>query len=315
MPSHHKSSNLHSEGLLNNGLLNNGLLNNPSLHWLKACQMLEEQGEAYCIATIVAYVGSVPRASGSKMVITQACQFDTLGGGNLEFQVIAQAREGLASHQNQVAIERFSLSADLGQCCGGAVQVMFEYFHTQTPHVVIFGAGHVCQALTTVLSELPCQLTVIDNRHEWLEPLQNKGINVELLENPIEALGHLPNNAYVIVMTQDHGLDFEIARLALEENRFAFVGLIGSQGKKQRFEFRLKEQLSDAGLIDNLTCPIGHPEVKGKLPMQVAVSVAAQLIGLFSEQGNHSQQSQSDVEEVQWKQANEARKVLKEEKQ
>ena len=313
MPSHH---NLQGFEQFNVDQFNkNGLLNNPGMHWLKACQMLEQQGEAYCIATVVAYVGSVPRSSGAKMVITPACQFDTLGGGNLEFQVIAQAREGLASHQSQVAIERFSLSADLGQCCGGAVQVMFEYFHTQTPQVVIFGAGHVCQALTTVLNELPCQLTVVDSRHEWLAPLQDKGIKVELLENPIEALGQLPSNAYVIVMTQDHGLDFEITRLALEENRFAFVGLIGSQGKKQRFEFRLKEQLTDADLIHNLTCPIGHPDVKGKLPMQVAVSVAAQLIGLFSEQEANTINRESNSEEVQWKQANEARKVLKEEKQ
>ena len=92
------------------------------------------------------------------------------------YEVIAQAREGLSNRTNQVAIERFSLSADLGQCCGGAVQVMFEYFQTQTPQVVIFGAGHVCQALTTVLSELPCHVKVIDSRIEWLTPLQDKGI-------------------------------------------------------------------------------------------------------------------------------------------
>ncbi len=288
---------------------NNRFLTNPSMPWLQACQMLEQQGEAYCIATVVAYVGSVPRASGAKMVITEACQFDTLGGGNLEYQVIAQAREGLTSHQSQVAIERFSLSADLGQCCGGAVQVMFEYFHTQTPQVVIFGAGHVCQALTTVLNELPCRIKVVDSRNEWLAPLQEKGIDVELLDNPIDAIGHLPNNSYLIVMTQDHGLDFEVTRLALEENRFAFVGLIGSQGKKQRFEFRLQEQLSDKALLNNLTCPIGHPDIQGKLPMQVAVSVSAQLIGLFSEN-----KSSPAMNETQWKQANQARNALKEEK-
>ncbi len=286
---------------------NDRFLANPSIPWLQACQMLEQQGEAYCIATVVAYVGSVPRASGAKMVITEACQFDTLGGGNLEFQVIAQARAGLTSHQSQVAIERFSLSADLGQCCGGAVQVMFEYFHTQTPQVVIFGAGHVCQALTTVLNELPCRIKVVDSRNEWLIPLQEKGIDVELLENPIDAIGHLPNNAYLIVMTQDHGLDFEVTKLALEENRFAFVGLIGSQGKKQRFEFRLQEQLSDKTLLNNLTCPIGHPDIQGKLPMQVAVSMSAQLIGLFSEK-----KASPEINETQWKQANEARNALKE---
>jgi len=286
---------------------NKSLLANPGMHWLQACQMLEQHGEAYCIATVVAYVGSVPRASGAKMVITEACQFDTLGGGNLEYQVIAQAREGLTSQHNQVAIERFSLSADLGQCCGGAVQVMFEYFQTQTPQVVIFGAGHVCQALTTVLTELPCRIKVVDSRNEWLSPLQEKGVDIEQLENPADAIQYLPDNAYLIVMTQDHSLDFDVTRLALEQNRFAFIGLIGSQGKKQRFEFRLQEQLSNPALLNNLTCPIGHPDIQGKLPMQVAISVSAQLIGLFAEQTQPT-----SMNETQWKQTNEARKALKE---
>ncbi|EPP24246.1 xanthine dehydrogenase accessory protein XdhC [Vibrio fluvialis] len=285
----------------------NTFLASPGLNWLAACQQLEQRGEAYCIATVVAYVGSVPRTSGAKMVITETAQFDTLGGGNLEFQVIAQAREHLKAKHSDVTIERFSLAADLAQCCGGAVQVMFEYFQTQTPQVVIFGAGHVCQALTRVLSELPCHVKVVDNRAEWLTPLAQLGVETHHCDDPRQAMISLNDNAYLIIMTQDHALDFELTLSALEARRFAFVGLIGSQGKRQRFEFRLKEQLSNPSWIDALTCPIGHPDVQGKLPMQVAVSVAAQLIGLFA-----LQIPTPSSGDAQWQQANQARKSLKE---
>ncbi|WP_413701822.1 XdhC family protein [Psychromonas sp. KJ10-10] len=93
--------------------------------WLSACQALEQQGQPYCIVTIIAEAGSLPRGTGSKIVITQSQQFDTLGGGQLEFEIINTARKGLKEKQSTmdaplVHIERFSLVADLGQCCGGA---------------------------------------------------------------------------------------------------------------------------------------------------------------------------------------------------
>jgi xanthine dehydrogenase accessory factor len=295
-------------------------LTSPNLHWLKACQQLEKLGQAYVMATVIAYVGSVPRASGAKMVITATSQFDTIGGGNLEYQVIHMARVGLKQRLNQVAIERFSLTADLGQCCGGAVQIMFEYFHTATPTVAIFGAGHVSQALVTILSELPCHLKVIDNRPEWIDQLNVPHANqheAQLLTEPADALADLPDDSYLVIMTQDHRLDFDITRLALEENRFKYIGLIGSQGKKQRFAFRLKEQLSHPEWLANLTCPIGHPDVVGKLPMQVAVSIAAQLIALFdhSPRTNDQDNAQFDVtlsNKNTWQQANQARCQIKE---
>lgn len=291
---------------------NDAYLSNPGMNWLSACQQLEQQGQAYCIATVLAYVGSVPRSSGAKMVISAQSQFDTLGGGNLEYQVIAKARESLKLQRSEPLIERFALSADLGQCCGGAVQVMFEFFQTQTPQVVIFGAGHVCQALTSILNGLPCHVKVVDNRSEWLEPLSQKGIETELHTNPINAIETLRDNSYVLIMTQDHALDFELTQKALESHRFAYVGLIGSQGKSQRFRFRLKEQLTNVKLLDQLTCPIGHPDITGKLPMEVAVSVSAQLMRLFkSHQASMPVEAKQNNEE-QWRQANLARKNIKE---
>ena len=42
-----------------------------------------------------------------------------------------------------------------------------------------------------------------------------------------------------------------------------------------------KEGLSDEDLA-RCVCPIGLPSVKGKLPMEIAVSVSAQLLSLES---------------------------------
>ncbi|MZI93385.1 xanthine dehydrogenase accessory protein XdhC [Vibrio sp. CAIM 722] len=284
------------------------LLNQANLSWLKACQELEQLGQPYCLATVLAHSGSVPRSSGAKMVITTNAQYDTLGGGHLEYQVIALARDKLTAQQSDMQIERFALAADLGQCCGGAVQVLFEFFQMDTPSVIIYGAGHVGQSLATILSKLPCHTTVIDNRQTWLEQLP-LGVQGTLAANPEQTVRSLRDNSYLVVMTQDHQLDYDIVANALNERRFMFVGLIGSQGKKQRFEYRLKEQLSNPELIEALTCPIGLADITGKLPMQVAVSVAGQLIALMNKQ--QTQQNKQD-NVVLWQQANSARKAFSE---
>jgi xanthine dehydrogenase accessory factor len=263
--------------------------------------MLKQQGVPYCLATIIAEVGSVPRSSGAKMVITAQGQYDTLGGGNLEQQVIQTARAGLTERTQwghpapAVDIERYSMAADLAQCCGGAVQVLFEYTNLHPARVAIFGAGHVCQALAPIVAQLPCHLTVFDARASWLEPLEHQGIQTQCLASSIEMIEALLPGTYLVIMTHDHTLDYELTRLALEKQIFPYVGLIGSAGKKQRFTYRLKEQLSCPEQVDQLVCPIGHPQIKGKLPVQVAISIAAQLNIRLEQDVQHPQSEATTV--------------------
>jgi xanthine dehydrogenase accessory factor len=297
------------------------LTNLTQLSWLDACRHLEQLGQSYVIATVVAYAGSVPRDTGSKMVISDTSQFDTIGGGNLEYQVIQMARDGLKNQTQHLHIERFALSADLGQCCGGAVQILFEYFLTQTPTVAIFGAGHVSIALSNILSKLPCHVNVIDNRADWISKLNQTNSNdpihrieTHCLADPTSMITSLPDNTYIVIMTQDHGLDFELARHCLEEQRFPYVGMIGSEGKNQRFRYRLHEQLSNSSLLDQFTCPIGLSNIKGKLPMQVAISVAAQFIALWG--AAHANEfdtlSYPRHNAEQWARCNQVRNTIKE---
>ena len=281
------------------------------LNWLDACRCLEEQGQAYCITTVIAEAGSVPGASGSKMVISMDRQFDTMGGGGFEYQVIHKAREGLKNSEQQITIERFSLTKEDKQSCGGAIQILFEYRNTRQPKLVIFGAGHVCQALCTIVKELPCLLTVIDSRREWLDKLKKRGIPTLLHSDPATLVSSLSPDSYLVVMTQNHELDFVIIRHALERRCFPFIGLIGSQSKKQNFALRLSEQLSDKQLLKQLTCPIGRPDIKGKLPMQIAVSIAAQLMESFS-QAQQSEASSRCKQAENWERVNRLRKELEE---
>ncbi|EPR9616704.1 XdhC family protein, partial [Acinetobacter baumannii] len=84
------------------------------------------------LVTVVRADGSTPREVGATMLLRfnlqqQWQQSDTIGGGHLEFQAIDIAKAMLKESGTCVRrIERFNLSARLGQCCGGVMWLLFE---------------------------------------------------------------------------------------------------------------------------------------------------------------------------------------------
>ena len=83
--------------------------------WLAAQWQCEQQNQAYVMVSIVALQGSSPRGVGSKIIVTENNQFDSIGGGHLEYKAIAQARQML-SHGGKTQMIDYPLGASLGQC-------------------------------------------------------------------------------------------------------------------------------------------------------------------------------------------------------
>jgi xanthine dehydrogenase accessory factor len=244
--------------------------------WLAALAELERVGEASVLVTVVTARGSTPREAGCKMVVTPDTQFDTIGGGNLEFTCVEAARELLDGAAGPV-LRDFPLGPELGQCCGGHVSVLFEPLRPSLLHVALFGAGHVGRALVGLLAGLRLRVTWIDPRADALAGAP-AGIVVHHTADPAHEVALLTANSLVLVMTHDHQIDFEIIAAALRRTDFAGVGLIGSETKRARFASRLARLGLASDTIDRLICPIGIPGAGGKLPAEIAISVAAQIL-------------------------------------
>jgi len=253
--------------------------------WSEALSLLKVKGEAFVLLTIIGVHGSAPRNAGTKMVVTAKSTYDTIGGGHLEFKSIALAHQLLADEDKNQHIEHFSLGASLGQCCGGDCTVLFESFSACKTQIMLFGAGHVGKALTTILAELPCQIKWVDNREEQFPEgmLTNSPHNVECIvsDNPVDEIANMPAGSFFIIMTHNHQLDFELCQALLKRDDFAYAGLIGSDTKWKRFQHRLKHREFSQQAIEQLNCPIGLSAVPGKRPMEVAVSIAAEVIGIY----------------------------------
>nr|WP_024307770.1 xanthine dehydrogenase accessory protein XdhC [Pseudomonas sp. P818] len=252
------------------------------MSWISALAELQQKGEACVLVTIIEERGSTPRNAGSKMVVTAERIFETIGGGHLEYKAMEMAREMLASRSQDTRLERFSLGASLGQCCGGATVLLFEPMGQPQAQIAVFGAGHVGRALVPLLASLPCKVRWIDSRENEFPEHFPAGVEKIVGDEVVDEVENMPPGSYYIVMTHNHQLDLELTAAILKRGDFAYYGLIGSKTKRVKFEHRLRERGFADTLMARMRCPMGLPEVKGKLPVEIAVSIAGEVIATYN---------------------------------
>ncbi len=158
------------------------------------------------------------------------------------------------------------------------VRRLSELMQPSRPRLVIFGAGHIGQAVARAFAPLPFDLDWLASRED-LRP-EAGGTRAQLMsEDELEAcIDAAPPGALFAIFTHSHDLDYRLTRATLKRGDFGYLGLIGSATKRVRFERRLR----DDGFEDlsRLTCPIGIPSLKSKAPAVIAVALAAELLQL-----------------------------------
>ena len=251
--------------------------------WLSALSELAAAGRPAVLVTVLRAAGSTPREAGAKMVVSEDGLRGSVGGGNLELQALEVARGLLEAVRaggdgGGPVTREFALGPSLGQCCGGGVSLLFETVVPVRWHVAVFGAGHVGKALVKLLADLPCAVTWVDSREAEFPRELPPRVRRVVSDAPEDELAGLPGDADVVVMTHSHAVDQEIVEAALRRGARGFLGLIGSRTKRARFVQRFEARGIPAEAIARLTCPIGVPGVHGKLPAEIAVAVAAQLL-------------------------------------
>ena len=155
--------------------------------------------------------------------------------------------------------------------------------------MIIFGAGHVGQALAQIASFSEFNIFVIDDREEWADP-QRFPKSIELIcdeaEHALRDLS-LGMGDYAVVTTYDHALDERIIS-SLTKFSLDYLGLIGSQAKWLRFQKRLQVELQDTTRIarlENTHCPMGLP-IKAETPHEIAISIMAEVISVYRREKN-----------------------------
>ena len=133
--------------------------------WIAFLKQAKQRGETAIVITVAETKGSVPRDTGTKMIVTENDVHGTIGGGHLEYKTIDIAKNMILEHSKRAlgqnaqsltpalsqtrervrnaeftgvncgqmstasdarAMHRFVLGATLGQCCGGVMNLAFE---------------------------------------------------------------------------------------------------------------------------------------------------------------------------------------------
>jgi xanthine dehydrogenase accessory factor len=304
--------------------------------WDRVLAALDRHGRA-AMVTVAATRGSAPREAGARLIVHPDGAFaGTIGGGTLEWRALALAQGALADPAAKKAqVRRFALGPELGQCCGGQVDLVVEVIEARqragvaalaereatgrlttrarvssaqiereivgdgdmTPgsarledgvltegfgddrrNLVLFGAGHVGRALVLALAPLPFAVTWVDPRPDAFPAHVPANVTVRRLDDPAAALAEAPAGALVLVMSHSHQLDLALVHAALADDRFPYVGLIGSKSKRARFEKRLAAAGVPRARIAGLVCPIGGGAILSKAPAVIAAATAAELL-------------------------------------
>lgn len=244
---------------------------------------LQSQGKSAVLVTVTNTKGSTPREMGAKMLVTESEFFGSIGGGALEWMALEKAREILnSSDPAKLAVP---LCSKAHQCCGGFVELFFDVIQPK-PQLLIFGAGHVSQALLEVMAGTSFDCTIIDERAEWISVAQKKKAVISTLNlqthqvDPIQWIDDFNSwnseNTYCVVMTHDHALDLAIIE-KLVTRPMKYLGLIGSETKWQRFSARLLDKGLTFEQVSIVQCPMGL-RLGGKAPKEVALSIGSQLV-------------------------------------
>lgn len=259
---------------------------------LRAAEDFIACGEPAVLVEVSEARGSAPRETGTRMLVSSQRIAGTIGGGHLEWKAIEKAR-GMLSGSTDPQSVHYPLGPALGQCCGGAVTLGFSMLDparlAQWPrpaprfHLQLYGAGHVGRAIARLLATIDCEVDWIDEREdEFPDSIGGSGWPPHIRKIAVDAVeaevACAPTGGFYLVLTHQHDLDLRICEAILARGDFAYLGLIGSKTKRQRFFHRFEQRGVTRETIDRVTCPIGVAGIDGKEPEVIAVAVAAQLL-------------------------------------
>jgi xanthine dehydrogenase accessory factor len=244
-----------------------------AIEWTRA-------GKRVAMISIVETVGSTPRKTGAKMLVTDKLElYGTIGGGCVEADVIFAAREVLRTLRPKlVKVDiKSKNAAELDMLCGGEATFFVEPILPDM-QLLICGGGHISKALARVCEGLEFKIVVVDDRPQFAneerfpQAAQTASTPYEKLTEAVRVDAH----TYCVVVTRGHSGD-EVCLRQLIKTDAPFIAMVGSRAKWAALRRNLLEQGCTEEQISRVCTPAGL-DIGSITPEEIAVSIAAQLI-------------------------------------
>jgi len=231
-------------------------------------------------ASVVRTTGSVPGKLGATMVVRDdGTTVGTVGGAALEEEVKRLAAVALERHRGELA--HFDLAAwkdgGLPSLCGGSVDIALEYVAPR-PNVLLWGGGHVAEAVARLLPGLDFDHAVADDRADYVSAARFPDAARREVVAPSELFDRLDPQEFthLLVLGYDAAKDLEV--LFEATRRFPnTIGLIASAPKREHLYARLRERGVPRESLARIRSPVGLP-IGAESPAEIAVSIVAEIV-------------------------------------
>ena len=238
------------------------------------------QGVPFVLATITEVTGSSPRGVGAKMlVLADGGIVETIGGGALERQVIADALSCMATGESRS--ERYELREKgdkaLGTLCGGEATVFLDV-HSPPRVLLVVGAGHVGQKLAAMGKLLDHQVIVLDPRRDMVTEDRFPDADQLVHGDPANTSDLVPISAttHIVIVTHGHLHDTDALRSVIGSPA-ASIGMIGSARKVQKIRAQLLGEGVPEEQLEAVHAPIGL-DIGAETPAELALCIMAEIV-------------------------------------
>ena len=144
--------------------------------------------------------------------------------------------------------------------------------------LLIVGAGHVGQAVANMAAELDFDVSVVDDRDEFLTPDRIPNAKSRICGPIEETLAEFPvtSDTYCLIVTRGHNHD-ERALYQLANRGARYVGLIGSRRKIRMIMDDLLAEGHSEEVLQRVYAPVGI-DIGSQTVPEIAVSIVAELV-------------------------------------
>ncbi len=242
--------------------------------------------------TVARTSGSVPRATGAKMLVyLSGDSLGTIGGGKLESLALDAARACIAS--GQPLLQTYPLREDtpdsFGAICGGEVTLFIEPI-ARREALFLVGGGHCARAIARLARDCDLHVTIIDDREDELALCHSLQVAHVLLSEPapdyILSRDWQPDEALLLVSRNYQG-DEAALYAALQRPLPGYLGMIGSRRKVLHVFDEMRRRQIDPALLEKIHAPIGL-DIGADSPAEIAISILAEILLVLRHHSGHS---------------------------